>query len=350
MIESHVVSMKRLRQALCFAALVGFAGLGWVFSDKGRARHAVFTLERITTPEEVSWSPDDRPAWHRVDDAEHLAPFREAAKDLELSGTTFEQATRLMVWIAGLGPGDLGGPIMSDPHIATGDPYEIYTELRDRTGLGNCAHYAFTFGSIAQAIGIESRTAGMEGEGWINGVGHAINEVYLPETGNWALIDPQNNIYFLDPDGEPLSLLGLREYILSGHESDVRMVHGDSHGASVSWPGTARIYRENIQRITYDARDDRIERYAKVYGSPLAKIVGLEKWPRMLRRLFENVIWKYDARMLYVDDPQYDFFFPEKWIYRVSALLCIGSLCALLLTFLVGRSRFAAFHDSSCDE
>ncbi|MBQ7192529.1 MAG: transglutaminase domain-containing protein [Paludibacteraceae bacterium] len=47
---------------------------------------------------------------------------------------------------------------------------------------------------------------------------HVVNEVWLPETGRWAMLDTDERYYVTDKDGNLLSMRDIREHYISGEQ------------------------------------------------------------------------------------------------------------------------------------
>ena len=155
-----------------------------------------------------------------VDPPHILAPYESLARRIVgEEGTDQERALRLLKYVA-----ELGGhyteattsSVTQSDNVAT-----IMEDVRSGKFKGNCAHYSMILQTLAQAGGLDARIVALHADRWIDGWGHALNEVYLPEWGSWAVLDPLNHVYFLDESGRPLSVLDLRKRFLAGKESGI---------------------------------------------------------------------------------------------------------------------------------
>lgn len=81
----------------------------------------------------------------------------------------------------------------------------------------NCRlHGIFTF-ELLLAAGIDARYVTCMPENAEDNDCHVVNEVWLPESGKWAMIDTDmGGHYFTDLKGVPLSLREMREHYISG--------------------------------------------------------------------------------------------------------------------------------------
>lgn len=321
--------MRLSKYAPATGCAIALLALAWLFTDKGRARHAVFELERVTDASALYAAPGTSESLYRPDAPAALAPYRDAAQLLAGDGPTLARASRLLEAVARLGSEQGLKALQLRPPIREDDPHTVYRSLRDGTRSGNCAHYAWTYQVLSQAAGIAARVVGMEGDVWVDGKGHALNEVFLPESGAWVIMDPQNNATF-HSNGSPLSLVDLRTLLRAGRGDAVDVVQGAFRTGMKDRGETLAYYGHHIDRLVFDNNTALLHSYRDIYDSPLARALFMERWPRPARRLAENVFWQKDSRGLFVDGEDVDFFFVEPWIFWGAVALLAVSLCGLV--------------------
>ena len=192
---------------------------------------------------------------------------------------------------------------------------------------GNCSDYSYILQTLAQAAGLHSRVVGMHADTWMDGWGHALNEIYIPERKTWVAMDPLRHVYFTDSDGTPLSLLDVRTRLMDGPESDLQVVQGEIQALAGSREFVIRYYREHIDRISYQGSLDLIESRDRIYDSGLARTIRMESWPRPLRRALESGLWNKDRLYLYADRNEVNDTLTGYFVFRGSlGLILIGSL------------------------
>ena len=200
----------------------------------------------------------------------------------------------------------------------------------------NCAHFSAILHTLSQAAEIHSRYVGISGDGWINGRGHGINEVFLPELGSWMVLDPYYHAAFYDTEGRPLSILDIRERIDCGVQDEIKLVQGEIHSGRIRSDDESviTVYERMITRVVYIGNCNTIYSRRSIYDSWLARTVRLESWPRQFRRSAENLIWNLDRRFIYVDRPELDDRFIPYYVFRASAALAMIGFGWLALTYL----------------
>lgn len=117
-----------------------------------------------------------------------------------------------------------------------------------------CVHYAITFITACQALGIHARASAFTEA--INGFnGHFAAEVWLPDLQKWIFVDPNIDAIFYD-NGQPLSVAEMHKF---GPNLSPYVVFG---------PG-----------YTYQIRNPSIAEFMKIYlNGRFMKLRGL--WPR----------------------------------------------------------------------
>lgn len=111
--------------------------------------------------------------------------------------------------------------------------------FHDRVPVVMCVHYAIVLTALCQALGIPARCAAVTQE--VNGAnGHFVSEVFLAETGRWAMVDPTYDALFIGDDG-PLSVRELSKYA------------GQSARFFSAGPGFAERLRSPAGRAWYES-------------------------------------------------------------------------------------------------
>ena len=309
--------------------LLGVAGLIWCGWDAAARRAALFTAVKVHSPEEVYWDPENAPDWFVVDSPQTLTPYEATARAALPQGqedaTTEEQAFQLFQYVAELGGANA---FKKNARSAPSDNVRTMMEQADSKEFqGNCSDYSYILQTLAQAAGLDSRVVGMHADVWMDGWGHALNEIYIPERKTWVAMDPLRNVYFTDGQGTPLSLLEVRTRLLDGSESDLQVVQGDVQALESSREFVIRYYRKHIERISYQGSLDLIESRDRIYNSGLARTIRMESWPRPLRRALESGLWNKDRLYLYADRHEVNDTLTGYYVFRGSlGLIVIGLL------------------------
>jgi hypothetical protein len=209
--------------------------------------------------------------------------------------------------------------------------------VRSREFRGNCAHFATIYQTLALAAGLDARFVGIEADQWNDGVGHALIEVWLPESRSWMIVDPLFHAHFLDAAGRPLSVLALRDLVLAGRTGEVRVVQGEIRTGRSTPEEVLETYVIHIDRVMYPGGNNLLEARGAIYDSWPARALRLEAWPRPLRRAMENSFWNLDRRYIYVDRPEYDDAMAAFYVYRASWGLLLCGLVWLLSRRVLGR-------------
>ena len=336
--QQKIVRNRILIPALCL--LIGLAGLIWCTSDAAARRAALFTAVKLHTPEEVNWDPDDAPDWFVVDSSETLRPYKEKARAVLAPNdpsTTEDQAFQLFRFVA-----ELGGPnaYKREGRSAPSDNVRTMMEQADKREFqGNCSDYSYILQTLSQAAGLDSRVVGMHADVWMDGWGHALNEIYIPEKKTWVAMDPLRNVYFTDSHGNPLSLLDVRTRLVDGDGEDLEVVQGEIQALAASPEFVLRYYRKHIDRISYQGSLDLIDSRDRIYDSWLAQAFQIEDLPRPIRRALESGLWNKDRHYLYTDRSEVDDTLTGYFVFRAAlALILIGALWMAGLVLIPRRN------------
>lgn len=81
----------------------------------------------------------------------------------------------------------------------------------------NCLYHAILLHELMLAAGITNRYVNCMPADSTDNDCHVVNNVWLPETGRWAMIDSDQGAYICDQNGTPLSLEAMRNSIKEGH-------------------------------------------------------------------------------------------------------------------------------------
>lgn len=127
------------------------------------------------------------------------------------TGSDVERAIRLLEWFHNEVPheDEVNLEVLNAPHII--DTY------RNRKISQGCYPLAIAMNEIFLSMGYKSRTvicfSGVYNN--LNG-GHTINAVYIESLKKWVYMDPQDNLYVMDEKGNLLSIMEVRERLISG--------------------------------------------------------------------------------------------------------------------------------------
>jgi len=329
-----------IRATLAPLALLvaGVVGIVWCASDGYRRRAALFEMGRLTDRSQADWSPSERPEWYAVDSTEALAPYTPLAHSIAGKGDTHTRAKRLLTYVSELADG-LPEDTENVDLVDSDDVAEIMAALQSPDYIGNCAHFAAILHTLSQAAEIQSRYIGISGDGWIDGRGHGILEVFLPESGNWMVLDPYYHVAFYDTEDRPLSILDIRDRIEAGRQDEISLVQGELHTGRIrpDDESVLDVYGRMIQRVVYVGSSNSLDGRRAIYDSWLARTIRLKTWPRPIRRAMENLVWNLDRRFIYIDRPELEDPFIPYYVFRASVALTLIGFVWLVLALL--RSR-----------
>jgi hypothetical protein len=104
-----------------------------------------------------------------------------------------------------------------------------------------CVHYAVTFVSLCQALGIPARCLALMGTP--NGTdGHFVAEVWMPEFGKWVVVDPNADAMFFDGN-EPMSA---KEVQAAGEDLNPLVRWGSGSAYQMTFSHIRLFVRENL--------------------------------------------------------------------------------------------------------
>ena len=327
------------RKAILPVALIllGLAGLIWCAWDAAASRSALMSAVKVNSTAQIDWQPENAPDWYVVDSSEALASYESVAQGLIAPGedTTEGRAFRLFHHVSQLGGHDV---YEQDVRSVPSDDVRVMMEQANSHEFqGNCSDYSYILQTLAQTAGLHSRVVGMHADVWMDGWGHALNEIYIPERAKWVALDPLRHAYFTDARGEPLSLREVRERILNNREADLKVIQGTIQAKPDSAEQVVRYYRNHIDRISYQGSLDLIEGRDRIYDSWLANVIQMETLPRPVRRALENGLWSKDRHYLFVDRPEVNDTLSGYFVFRGSLALIF--LCSIWLIGLGIVSR-----------
>jgi len=175
---------------------------------------------RLGTADDFAWTPDNVPAGYRLEPGAPPAEFVRIAHDILGAGGLnpvhgLDAGRRIAERLMGA-PKFVGDPIQAD-NLTT------YREITG-AGRGYCADFTQIFNAIALAGGLPVREWSLSFSRF--GAGHAFNEVYDRDLGQWVMLDSFHSLYFVDPtDRRPLSVLEVHDRLLSiGGQQPVEIV------------------------------------------------------------------------------------------------------------------------------
>ncbi|MGH8501169.1 MAG: transglutaminase domain-containing protein [Gammaproteobacteria bacterium] len=169
-------------------------------------------IEASGNTADFEWTPAQVPQSFLQERKEAPAEFTAIARSildpLPATASNFEKSLAIARHLMG-GPFH-GGGIMKRTH-------DTYLTMMNQGG-GYCADFTQVFNGITLAAHIPVREWGMAFDGF-SGDGHAFNEIYDEQYGQWVLIDSFYSLYFHDPESlRPLSALQVRKRLRKSAE------------------------------------------------------------------------------------------------------------------------------------
>lgn len=121
-------------------------------------------------------------------------------------GSAFRRARRLMHWMAPR----LTHCSWYDNHVEC-NALKLLEYSLDNPEQGiNCLNKAKILEECCLAVGIYARRVSIMPYSPYDWDNHVVTEIYDPDMGKWIMLDPTTDGYFVDGEGQPLSLLELR--------------------------------------------------------------------------------------------------------------------------------------------
>lgn len=100
----------------------------------------------------------------------------------------------------------------------------------------NCLYHAILLHELMLAAGITNRYVNCMPADSTDTDCHVVNNVWLPETGKWAMIDSDQGAYVCDERGNPLSLEDMRSRIKEGRNvKDKYLIQGKKRTDYISY-------------------------------------------------------------------------------------------------------------------
>ena len=165
-------------------------------------------------------------------------------EDVAGDGDELARILNLMRWVhRSLAHGG-GGSVQPENSLAV-------LRNHQETGSGvNCVMMAIVLNEAYLATGFKSRVIHGNGRDWVfNGEWHAFNAVYSATLGKWLFVDPMNQAYFTDADGDPLSVAEVREHL----RRDVPLYLNDDadyNGTAVNAEDYLHYLSKNLYRFS----------------------------------------------------------------------------------------------------
>ena len=94
----------------------------------------------------------------------------------------------------------------------------LWEYTKDVAPAFNCRLHSILTFELMLAAGLDARFVTCLPEDKEDTDCHVVNEVWLPESGKWAMVDTDEKYYVSDMNGIPLSLREIREHIISGEK------------------------------------------------------------------------------------------------------------------------------------
>lgn len=128
--------------------------------------------------------------------------------DIAGKGEDFSRAVHLLEWVSkhNYHKGDFNANI----------PYNSiellnYSYCKDAEHGINCVALATVLSECLLSVGLKARRVSIMPCSPYDGDHHVVTEVFISELKKWVMLDPSNNAYLTNKQGEPLSLLELRD-------------------------------------------------------------------------------------------------------------------------------------------
>jgi hypothetical protein len=158
--------------------------------------------------------------------------FWQDAVNIQVSDPTL---TRIIKLAEALGQAFKGTDGIPDPDLSAMHPLgQLAYAKSGKSGL-DCGNYSAIFTYLAERAGIRCRTIGTGKvlAGTQAGT-HVCLECYLPETGEWALVDPlARNFLFRNGSGQLLNVVEVKNRCMEQDFSGITVLH--YNGDSLSW-------------------------------------------------------------------------------------------------------------------
>lgn len=146
-------------------------------------------------------------------DSKDLSALRKkfALEKIAGNGTDVEKAINLLEWFHNEVPHD------DEENLSILNANNIIDSYRTRKIMQGCYPLAIAMNEIFLAMGYKSRIVICFSSDYAhpNG-GHVINSVYIDSLNKWVYMDPQDNVYVMDEDGNLLSVMEVRERLIAG--------------------------------------------------------------------------------------------------------------------------------------
>jgi hypothetical protein len=181
----------------------------------------VFEVTRWENPD-LAWAGLHRFAELGSPDMKELKERYRLSEVVAGKDTELDRQLAMLAWVHGRWRHD-GGNASS-----RGDALTILKEAAGGMSF-RCVEYSLTLAQALQALGFPARSIGLRRDGvsYGSGKGHVVTEAWNDELGKWILLDGQNNATWRD-GGEVLNAAEVRERLMGGGASQLRMVH---HGS-----------------------------------------------------------------------------------------------------------------------
>lgn len=174
-----------------------------------------------------------------------VAALRESVpKSITRRQSLLERIQALATWVCmswehtGSGRAAQYAPWDAETILAWGGARTGHNEQRP---IVMCVHYAVTFVSLCQALGIPARCLALMGTP--NGTdGHFVAEVWMADLGKWVVVDPNADAMFFDGD-EPMSA---REVQVSGEDLNPLVRWGSGSAYQMTFSHIRSFVRENL--------------------------------------------------------------------------------------------------------
>jgi hypothetical protein len=299
--------------------------LGVLFYKSRALSHlAVWNMIESGRPEDFNWAPEAAPRYFYFEpDTQELASFRNDIQPfVQNEQDDLEIIKRVVKYVDDIQLNKCGGTKM----LKWDSPEGMVKRIREGNSA-NSFHKAVIFSTYLASIGIKSRLWALEND-CFSGRVRTVAEVYLRSLRKWVMVDPA--FCFYATEGViPLSLLELRQKVLSGNTSEVMVRYLGRK--VVSWSRVPVAQARLMRCVFLRAKNDFFNSYSDRYGILTCCKKYIDNLPESLRLGVSYFLGRGYIFMHYVD--KYSPSLKRAALFAKGAAIIF---VALLLCFVFG--------------
>jgi len=268
-----------------------------LFKSRSFSHLAMWKIIESNKYNDFYWQPKDAPDYFRFEpDTKNPSIFRNEISPL-VKDESYElkRVIKVAKYVR-----DIKAPCftLQAPHLKGDSPEGILRQIRKGAGA-NCFHRSILLSTYLSSLGIKSRLWTFENENF-NGVAHTTAEVYINNLKKWIFIDTMLGFYVTE-NGNPLSLLELRERLLNGKARNISVQSIDD--GSEKQYDVPVFYPKLIKCVFLRADNDFVNKYnAKIKYEPFSIFQRyIDKLPDDMRRGLDYLLGKRDIFIHFVD-------------------------------------------------